>query len=128
MVIGEPTDDKEVNYYHNGHFYFNSYKTAKVYKQQIVAVPKSLQDIMKVYLKFKPKNSDRLLVNAEGQPLTTKSIVTILNSITGKHISTSLIRNIYATGVAKPLIDKLENLATAMSTSVNMLTNTYSKN
>jgi hypothetical protein len=128
MVIGEPTDDKEVNYYHNSHFYFNSYKTAKVYKQQIVAVPKPLQDILKVYLKFKPKNSDRLLVNAEGQPLTTKSVVSILNGVTGKHISTSLIRNIYATGVAKPLIDKLSSIAAAMGTSTDQLANTYSKN
>ena len=128
MVIGEPADNKEVNYYHNGHFYFNNFKTAKVYKQQIVAVPKPLQDILKVYSKFKPKNSDRLLVNAEGQPLTTKSVVTILNSIPGKHISTSMIRNIYATGVAKPLIDKLEGLAEKMGTSLNMLQSTYSKN
>jgi len=128
MVIGEPTDDRDKNYYHDKHFTFNNFKTAKVYKQQIVAVPKSLQDILKVYLKFKPKNSDRLLVNAEGQPLTTKSVVSILNGVTGKNISTSMIRNIYATGVAKPLIDKLSSIATAMGTSTSMLSQTYSKN
>lgn len=129
MVVGkEPDQNKEVNYYFNGYFYMNAYKTAKVYKQQIISVPKDLQNILKVYLRFKPKNSDRLLVSADGVPLTTKSVVLILNNITGKKISVSLIRNIYSTAVAKPLIDKLEGIATAMSTSVNMLSNTYSKN
>jgi hypothetical protein len=128
MEIGQPDDNKEVNYYDNNHFYFNNFKTSKTYKQQIVSVPKELQSILKVYIKFKPKNSDRLLVNCEGVPLTTKSIVSILNTITGKKISTSLIRNIYTTGVAKPLIDKLTSIASAMGTSTDQLANTYSKN
>lgn len=128
MVIGQPDDNKEINYYDNGHFYFNNFKTSKTYKQQIVNVPKELQNILKVYIKFKPKNSDRLLVNAEGQPLTTKSIVTILNQVTGKHISTSMLRNIYSTAVAKPMLDRLENIAEKMGTSVQMLKDTYSKN
>jgi hypothetical protein len=129
MVVGkEPDQNKEVNYYFNGHFYMNAYKTAKVYKQQIISVPKDLQNILKVYLRFKPKNSDRLLVSADGVPLTTKSVVSILNTITGKHISTSMLRNIYASSVAKPLIDKLSSLASAMGTSTDQLANTYSKN
>jgi hypothetical protein len=128
MELGEPTNDRDKNYYHDKYFTFNNFKTARTYKQQIVSVPKELQDIIKVYLKFRPKNTDHLLVNAEGTPLTTKSIVSILNTITGKKISTSLLRNIYSTAVAKPMIDKLENLASAMGTSVSMLSNTYSKN
>lgn len=128
MVIGQPDDNKEINYYDNGHFYFNNFKTSKTYKQQIVNVPKELQNILKVYIKFKPKNSDRLLVNAEGHPLTTKSIVTILNQVTGKYISTSMLRNIYSTAVAKPMLDRLENIAEKMGTSVQMLKDTYSKN
>ena len=38
-----------------------------------------------------------------------------------------MIRNIYATSEAKPLLDKLDKLSEKMGTSTEMLKNTYSK-
>ena len=127
MFVAEPDTNKDKNYYHNDHFYFNNFKTAKTYKQQVTKPPKEIIDLLKLYLKFKPKTSEKLLLTAEGKPLSNLSLRNILNKVTGKKISTQMLRNIYSTDKISPLIEKIENVAKDMGTSVAMVMGTYAK-
>jgi len=115
------------NYMEKKDFVFQNYKTAKTYDTQRVMIPANLMKVLKVYLKFKPK-SDFFLVRKDSLPLNNKTLSHILHNVIGKNISTQMLRNIYATSVAKPLLDKLESVSTQMGTSVQQLDSTYSKN
>jgi integrase len=127
MLVSAETSNPNFNYYNNGVFLFNNYKTNKVYKSQIEAVPKELNDILKVYLKFKPKN-DHLLCYYDGTPLNHSNQITrILNRIFGNKISVNMLRNIFISDKFSPAIKDMEDVAQAMGTSVNMLQNTYAK-
>ena len=127
MVVGEPTEDKDKNYFNNGHFYFNNYKTKKTYQQQVVQISKDMIDLLKLYLKFKPKEPTNLLVSASGTPLTEKTLRQMLHKATGKEISTQMLRNIYVTDKISPMVETMNDTAEKMGTSVSQLLNTYSK-
>jgi len=127
MVVGSDTSNLEFNYYNNGIFIFNNFKTNKTYSTQIEAVPKELNDILKVYLKFKP-TCDKLLCFYDGTPFKHSNQITrILNKIFGNKISVNLLRNIYITSKFSPAIQDMKDTAEAMGTSVNQLQNTYAK-
>jgi hypothetical protein len=127
MIVSPDTSKHEFNYYYNGVFIFNNYKTQKSYKTQIEAVPKELNDILKVYLKFKPKN-DHFLCFYDGTALNHSNQITrILNRVFGNKISVNMLRNIFVSDKFSPAIKDMENVAQAMGTSVNMLQNTYAK-
>lgn len=127
MHVSEPDEDRTKNYFHKDHFYFNNYKTAKTYKQQVTKPPKEIVDLLKLYLKFKPKEDSHLLVNSSGKPLTNLTLRLMLNKITGKKVSTQMLRNIYSTDKISPLIEQVEDTAKAMGSSVQQLIATYSK-
>ena len=126
MVIGS-SDNKDFNYYNNGIFTFNNFKTNKTYNTQIEAVPKELNDLIKTYLKFKPK-CENLLCLYDGSPLKNSNQITrILNNIFGNKISVSMLRNIYLTSKFSPAIKEMTDVATAMGTSINMVQTQYAK-
>lgn len=99
----EPTDRNYMD--HDGkQFVFNVYKTAKTHGQQKIAIPDSLWDIIKVYLKFHPTHkgakkfatSFAFLVSADGSALTAVNAITrILNKVFGKNVAASMLRHIY---------------------------------
>jgi len=126
MVIGEPSST-DVNFYNNGVFIFNQYKTNKTYKSQIEAVPKELNDILKVYLKFKPKN-EKLLCFYDGSCFNHSNQITrILNRIFGNKISVNMLRNIYLTSKFSPAVQELNDAVQSMGTSTNTAMNQYIK-
>ena len=126
MIVGEPTNTDH-NFLHNGKFYFNKYKTAKTYETQTEPISDRLMDILKIYLKFRP-SKDFLLVDYNGKPLERSNQITRrLNSIFGKKISSSMLRNIYASEKFSKVFKELEHTADAMGTSVEQLKNTYTK-
>ena len=127
MFVAEPTEEKDKNYFNNGHFYFNNYKTKKTYQQQVVKISKDVIDLLKLYLKFKPKEPKNLLVSAAGVPLTNLSLRVMLHKATGKEVSTQMLRNIYVTDKISPMVEKMEDTAQKMGTSVQQLIATYSK-
>ena len=102
-------------------FIFNQYKTSKTYKQQVEKIPEQLFNVLKIYLKYKPIDSNFLLVNYEGSPFKhVNSITLILNKIFGKKVGSSLLRNIFLSekfsGLQKQL-DELGDTAESMGTS-----------
>ena len=80
-------DPKIDNYYKNGKFYFNVYKTSKSYGLQTIDVPKPLNTIIKKWIKL--NTTDFMLYSTNKQKLSSPQISRILNSaFGGKAIST----------------------------------------
>jgi hypothetical protein len=112
-------------------FIFNQYKTKKTYSQQVEDIPENLWNVIKLYLKFKPTETNYFLCNFDGQPLPhVNSITLILNKIFGRKIACSMLRNIFMTekfeGLQKQL-DELEETAQSIGTSSKNAINTYIK-
>ena len=110
-------DPKTENYYKNGKFYFNVYKTAKTYGLQILDVPKPLIIILKKWVKLNP--TDYMVYSSNKNKLTSPQINRILNNAFGKKVSTNLLRHIYLSNVYKdvPALNSIDKLAQAMGHS-----------
>jgi len=127
MVVSADTSNHNLNYYNNGIFIFNNFKTQKTYKTQIEAVPKELNDIIKVYLKYKPK-CEYLLCFYDGSRFNHSNQITrILNKIFQNKISVNMLRNIYLTSTFAEPIQELNKATEAMGTSTNTAINQYIK-
>jgi len=134
MVVGKPAEDTK-NYFYKDTFYFNVFKTSGTYHQQVVPLTLEMSKVLKLYLKYRPKNIDALLVRADGKVVDKSSMITnILNRVTGKRISTSMIRNIFASSSVsedkaefQKTLEKLQRIATEMGTSVPVLIQQYTK-
>lgn len=128
MIVEKPTEDKNFNYYFDGKFYFNNYKTKGSYKQQIIDVPKDLQDIIKIWLKFKKGEDNHLIIKSKNStPYTAQELSTELPTIfNNKDMGISVLRGIYLTnkyGVAvkdlkKDMVDMGSSVATAVGTYI----------
>ena len=124
----EDGEDKDFNYYNKGVFVFNNFKTKGKYMTQIQSAPKELNDLIKVYLKYKPKANNFLLNHYDGTEFKYANEITrILNKIFDKKISCSMLRNIYLTDKFSPAIKEMKEIATNMGTSVNMIETQYAK-
>ena len=111
-------------------FYFNNYKTAGKYNQQIEQIPEKLFNVIKIYLKHHSKECEWFLC-IDGKPLPhSNSITLILNKIFGKKVGCSMLRNIMATDALheiQPLLDKVKEMAKKMGNSSSTLINNYIK-
>jgi hypothetical protein len=68
-------------------------------------------------------------VDSKGQPIHQVNAITrILNSIFGKKIGVSLLRNIYLTDKFKEPVNELQRTANAMGTSSSTIQDNYIKN
>lgn len=128
-------DYKNFNYYSLAkppQFLFYNYKTKGTYNLQEVPVSTDLKNILTAYLKLHPLRKEKsyfLLVDSKGQPIHQVNAITrILNSIFGKKIGVSLLRNIYLTDKFKAPVNELQNTATAMGTSSATVQQQYIKN
>jgi len=101
-------------------FVFNIYKTAKKYGQQILDIPPTLAEIIKLYLKFNPQKkeeSHNFLVSYDGSPIVAQNAITrILNKVFGKKVGSSMLRHIFLS--TKYDIKEMEKDANAMGHSV----------
>ena len=99
MKFGNDKND-DFNYFtDDDKLVFNNYKTKKTYGKQIIDVSKNKQLLkdFRMYMKHRrPNAEDFLLVRWKGMKFNTINDVTReLNSIFGKNISASMLRNIY---------------------------------
>jgi len=112
-------------------FIFNQYKTKKTYSQQVENIPENLWNVIKLYLKFKPTETNYFLCNFDGEPLPhINSITLILNKIFGRKVACSMLRNIFLSEkfeTLQPMLDELKQTADSMGTSVSNSLNTYIK-
>lgn len=104
-------------------FIFNKYKTSKTYGTQKVAIPATLSEIIKRYLKVhssvlrdKTTTSYPFLVSGGEEITADNSITRILNKIFGKNVGSSMLRHIYLS--SKYDINSMKSDAEAMAHSV----------
>lgn len=109
---------KTDNYYKAGKFYFNQYKTASTYGLQVIPVPKSLNTIIRKWIKHNP--TDYLLFGKTQKPLSSSQITKILNKIFDKNISVDMLRHIYLSNMYKdmPELTTMEETASNMGHSI----------
>jgi hypothetical protein len=129
MVVGEPTKNPEINYYHNGKFVFNNYKTAGSYKQVEIDVPKELQDILAVWLKYKPTENNHLLLHPDVHPpmhYSANDMTKVLKrAFNNKDMGVSVLRNVFLTTKYGNMTEQLKDDTAKMGTSVAVANSTY---
>lgn len=121
--------DKDKDNYMNGRqFFFNRYKTDKVYHQQAVRIPARLHLMVKKWTERSGDN-EFLLHDYKGKPFTVSRLTLELNHIFGKKISVNLLRKIYLTEKYKsiPALRKLEETAREMGHDFNTAITQYVK-
>lgn len=129
MVVSKPEENQTTNYYYQGKFYFNRFKTQRKYKQQIIDIPPSLDQIIKLYMKFKKGESNKLLINVKGVGFKTSTDMSNrLNKIFGSKVSSSMLRKQFLTSKYGKVIEELEKDTADMATSVGTALNNYIKN
>jgi hypothetical protein len=112
--------DSDRNYYsrQTNEFIFNNYKTAKTFKQQRQEVPFKLQEVLDIYMKYRPKETPAFLVYYNKKPLKQINAITrILNSTVGDSVGASKLRHSYLTGKYGNILEEMEKDANAMSHS-----------
>ena len=129
MLIDKPTDDKKFNYYHDGKFYFNNYKTKGSYNQQIIDVPNNLQDIIKIWTKFKKEGNNYLIVKKSGDPYIptelTNDIKLIFNN---PSMGVSVLRGEYLKNKYGALSTEMKKDVKDMGTSLAVANSVYITN
>lgn len=124
------TDDKDKT--RPKFFSFNNYKTSARYGTKEIKVGPKLAKILKFWLE-KNEGKEWLLYNNKDQPMTAQQIsnrIKTLFKVTGKTITTNLIRSIYVTEKF-PRDEKMkekEDTANKMGHSVKTQSQVYSKN
>jgi integrase len=130
-VVPEYTDtmDKDFNYldWKNMRFYFSNYKTKGAYGTQTVDVSPELREVFHNHFPLKKKFPPFFLLQRDGQRLPDNGITRILNTIFGKKISVSMLRNIYLSSKYRDQQKALENDASLMGTSTSMASSVYTK-
>ena len=106
------------NFYKAGKFYFNVYKTAKEYGEQIIDVKQKAPEFFKILNKWVKINpTEYLLFSSNQQKLTSPQITRMLNKLLGKNVSSSMLRHIYLTEKFGDIQDEMENTAKEMAHS-----------
>jgi integrase len=123
------TMDKEFNYldWKNMRFYFSNYKTKGAYGTQMVEVSPELQEVLHNHFPLKKKFTPFFLLQRDGERLPDNGITRILNSIFGKKISVSMLRNIYLSSKYGEQQKAMEMDSEAMGTSKDIASNVYTK-
>jgi hypothetical protein len=121
-------DKKKDNYLEKNKMYFNSYKTAKTYGQQTVAVPPALLKIIKKWIAINP--TPFLLFDNNLHKLSSVKLNQRINKIfDGKKVSVNNFRHTFLTDKFGHTIEQkkaIDNTMAEMGSSANML-DTYVK-
>jgi integrase len=117
----------------NNKFIFTNFKTQKTYKKQQININPELRDIIDTYLKYHPtfkksKEPVSLIVNFKGQPyLNNNDMTRLLYKIFDKKIGSTMLRHIFLTFKYKDALSEMQEDATEMGTSTDMVTTQYVK-
>ena len=121
-------NDKNYLLINDGKFIFNTYKTSKIYNQQIIDINKELLDIIKIFYKFHPlKDVDNniipLIVSYKGLHLNNNNSINEILSKIDKNLNSTMIRHSYITYMFKDNNIKSKNISYAMGHSQSMQNN-----
>jgi len=139
LIAKKVPDDKEHNYLDvsNWEWVFNNYKTEKTYKQKKIAIGDEMRRVLQVYLKFHPfaKQIKKkvfepvpFLMHHDGKAINTSTEMTrMLNTIFGKKVGSSLLRNVFLTDKYGDVAKEMKEDVAAMGTSVQVANDNYIK-
>lgn len=106
------------NFFKAGKFYFNVYKTAKDYGEQVIDVKQKAPEFYKLLNKWVKINpTEYLLFSSNQQKLTSPQITRMLNKLLGKNVSSSMLRHIYLTEKYGEIQDEMEQTSKEMAHS-----------
>ena len=89
-------DVKTDNYYKDGIFHFQIYKTAKVYGEQVINVKQLAPAFYKILQKWiKINQNDYLIFTSTGTKFTSSLVTRRFNQLFGKKASTNILRHSY---------------------------------
>jgi hypothetical protein len=128
MVVAVPTDDKTKNYYNKGQFFFNCYKTQGTYLQQVIDLPAELNEIIKTWIKFKPKNEYLLVklpANSKYKPTEMSNL--LKRVFKNDAVGVSVLRNNFLSFKYSDSMADLKKDSEKMGTSVGVALGTYIK-
>lgn len=115
-------DKTKDNFLEKNKMYFNSYKTAKTYGQQIVDIPVQLKNILAKWIKINP--TEYLLFDSNMNKLSSVKLNQRLNKIFGeKKVGVNQLRHTYLTDKYASHSKEQKSLAndmSAMGSSTNM--------
>ena len=116
------------NFLEKNKMFFNSYKTAKTYGQQVVDIPLQLKNILNKWIKINP--TEYLLFDTNMNQLSSVKLNQRLNKIFGeKKVGVNQLRHTYLTDKYGHTINQKEeinNIMSNMGSSLEML-DTYVK-
>jgi len=108
-------------------FVFNQFKTADVYGQQVVKVPKDLEAVLRRYLAMHTEQLGPLF----GTGLNSNYMTNLLNSALGKNVGSSMLRLVFVSHFTTPedkaIIEKMFATADAMAHSMTTQQGVYRK-
>ena len=118
FVIIDPNTDED-NYLKGNKMFFNSYKTAKFYGQQVVDIPPALSKILKRWVKINP--TKYLLFDSNQNKLSNVKLNQRLNKLFGKKAGINQMRKTFLTekyGETSKQIEALKNTMKEMGSSI----------
>ncbi len=111
-------------------FYFNDYKTKKVYEERVIDVPAHLKKTIRFYLRFFP-GDEYLICKYNGEPAGTNNVTQILTKQfkkrIGKSVSTTLLRKLYLSEKYSSIKSEQQADAHVMGHSVATASHIYTK-
>jgi hypothetical protein len=122
-------DKANYNYMDKKTFVFNKYKTASVYKKQVVEIPQKLKKIITDW--SKKNNKEWLLLDSTlDQPLTPAKLTNRLYNLFDKKVSVNQLRHSYVSDVVlkdMPPLEQLDKAAKDMGNSTETQITQYKK-
>lgn len=127
QIVTKKPEKPEGNYLvmdEHPHFLFTQYKTASKYGDQVNPIPQKLLTIIYEWLAI--VDSNWLLINSKGQPMTEwqlgQTIIKVFEKHLGKPVGASMLRHSYTSHVRKGELSlkKSKDLAAAMMHSPHM--------
>jgi hypothetical protein len=128
LVLGKGT--KEQNYYLDGKFYLNDYKTVRSHGQEIITLTDKLRDALDEYITLADvKRGDKIFGDISSSSFGSRVATAFKKGTGGKRITVTSLRRMYATKKAneKMTFNERKKLAEDMGTSLEKLEGTYNK-
>ena len=138
MKISNNMSDDKFNYLDidKQQFIFNNYKTQGKYNSVVVNIEDELLKVISLYLSNHPEKSKLknktynihfLKTFYNEDIIKSQDITRLLNTVFGKSVGSSLLRNMYLSNKYSNIIENLKKDTTDMGTSVDVALNNYIK-
>ena len=107
--------------------FFNKYKTAKVYGQQVVKIPSNIMKVINKFLKI--NTSGYLLCSNKLKKMNNSQLSKRLQEIYGEDIGVDMLRSIFLSDMYKdiPQLEHMEDVASQMGHNFQSAINFYVK-